>query len=171
MNNIKNNLIKVLLCIFIVTSFSACDEGGDPDPGSTTTGQWAGDWYMTLRDSDGNAIPGVDDNVLHQTYNTAANDNSMWLVDYELGYYVKCKFYIDENGNFSATDSQNLDDGGANDTFVTITDGHITKGGGISKGGHVVDKITFRAHYSYDADGYDILYEGTKRTGFFEDEY
>jgi hypothetical protein len=171
MKNIKNNLIKVLFGIFLITSFTACDEGGDPDPGQTNTAQWAGDWFITLRDSDGNAIPGVDDNALHQTYNTAANDNTMWLVDYQHGYYVKCKFTIDQFGNFSAANVQNFDDGGDNDTFVTITDGHIIKGGGVSRGGHAVDKITFRAHFSYDADGYDIIYEGHKRTGFFEDEY
>lgn len=164
MNNIKNNLIKVLLCIFIVTSFSACDEGGDPDPGMTTTGQWAGDWYISLTDSDGATVA---EHILHQTYNTAANDNTMWIDDSNLGYYIKCKVTIDENGNFSATDSENIGDSGT----VTITDGHITKGGGISKGGHVVDKITFTAHFSYDDPGYNILYEGTKRTGFFEDEY
>ena len=56
-------------------------------------------------------------------------------------------------------------------TTVTINDGKIEKGAGLSKAGHVVDKISFRAHYSYDKDGYDILYEGHKRTGFKEDEY
>lgn len=171
MKNIKNNLIKVLFGIFLITSFSACDEGGEPEIGQTNTVQWAGDWYITLRDSNGDAIPGVDDNALHQTYNTAANDNTMWISDDQHGYYVKCKVVIDAAGNFSATDVTNFDDGGTNDTTVTITDGRIIKGGGTSRGGHIVDKITFRAHFSYDAPGYDILYEGHKRTGFFEDEY
>ena len=161
--------IKMLFSIFLITTLVSCDEGGDPDPGKTNTGQFAGDWYITGTKSDGSGLSF--ENALHETFNTAANDNTMWLVDQHTGYYVKCKFTIDENGNFSATDSQNFDDGGTNDTFVTITDGHIIKGGGISKGGHVVDKIIFRAHFSYDPDGFDILYEGHKRTGFLEDEY
>jgi len=171
----KNNFIKVLFSIFLITSLASCDEGGDPsreEIGGTTTGQWAGDWFVTLRDSDGNPIPGVDDNVIHHTYNTSANDNTMWFADEQHGYYIKAKIVMNvATGQFYATDVTNFDDGGANDTTVTITDGQIIKNGGLSKAGHVVDKIVCRIHYSYDADGYDILYEGHKRTGFFEDEY
>lgn len=169
MNHIKNNLIKVLFGILLFTSFTSCDEGGDPDPGSTTTGAFAGDWYITLTDSDGVVLA---ENVYHQTYNTAANDNTMWIDDHGNGYAIKSKFTIDTNsGTFGATESLNIADGGDNDTTVTITDGVITPGGAISRGGHTVDKIQFRVHYSYDPAGYDIIYEGHKRTGFFEDEY
>lgn len=172
MNKIKNNFIKVLFGILLVTSFSSCDEGGDPDPGMTTTGNYAGDWFMTLRDANGDAIPGIDDNVLHQTFNTAANDNTMWIVDHHTGYYIKCKIQVNTaTGQFSATDVTNFDDGGDNTSTVTITEGQITKFGALSKGGHPVDKIHFRAHFSYDDPGNDIIYDGHKRTGFFEDEY
>lgn len=169
MRNIKNNLIKVLFGVLLFTSFTSCDEGGDPDPGKTTTGSFAGDWYITLTDSNGDVIV---ENAFHQTYNTAANDNTMWIDDHENGYFIKSKFTIDTNtGGFGATNSPNINDGGDNTSTVTITDAQIIKDGGISKGGHVVDKITFRVHYSYDDAGYDILYEGHKRTGFAEDEY
>lgn len=172
MKNIKNNLIKVLFGIFLITSFTSCDEGGDPDPGMTNTGYFAGDWYITLRDSNGDPIPGVDDNILHQTYNTAANDNTMWIDDLHHGYYIKSKFFINtENGSFFANNSLNIEDGGDGDTTVTITEGQITPNGAVSRGGHAVDRIHFRVHYSYDPDGYDIIYEGHRRTGFFEDEY
>ncbi|HPW98573.1 MAG TPA: lipid-binding protein, partial [Flavobacterium sp.] len=73
---------------------------------------------------------------------------------------------INNDGTFSATDSENILDSGT----VTITEGKIEKNGAVTPGGHTVDKISFRAHYSYDAPGYDILYEGYKRTGFLEDE-
>jgi hypothetical protein len=167
MNKFKNNIIKILFGILIFTSFSSCDEGGDPNPGGTTTGAFAGDWYIDLTDSDGAAIVA---HAFHSTYNTSANDNTMWINDYENGYYIKCKITIDVNtGTFTANNVDNLiDDTG---TTVTITDGKIEKGAGLSKAGHVVDKISFRAHYSYDVAGYDILYEGHKRTGFLEDEY
>jgi len=161
----KNNFLKVLFSIFLITSLISCDEGGDPDKVMTATGEFAGDWFITLTDSDGEVIV---ENALHSTYNTSANDNTMWIDDHENGYYIKSKFAIDKaTGAFSATDSENILDSGT----VTITEGQIIKGGAVSKAGHKVDKITFRVHYSYDDPGYDIIYEGHKRTGFYEDEY
>ena len=164
MNKVKNNFIKVLFSILIFTSFSSCDEGGKPDAGGTKTEQFAGDWFIDLTDSDGAAIAA---HTLHSTYNTSANNNTMWIDDHTNGYVIKCKITINSDGTFSATNSENIIDSGT----VTITEGKITKGAGISKAGHVVDKISFRAHFSYDAPGYDILYSGHKRTGFLEDEY
>jgi hypothetical protein len=168
MRTIKNNIIKVLFGILILTSFSSCDEGGDPEAGGTTTGTLAGDWYMTLTDSDGALVPRTE-HSLHHTYNTSANDNTMWIDDEKHGYNLKCKVTVNvANGTFTAVSEPNLLDSG---TFVTITEGKIEKGAGLSKAGHTVDKISFRAHFDYDDDGYDILYEGHKRTGFLEDEY
>jgi hypothetical protein len=165
MRNIKNNIIKILFGILIFTSFASCDEGGDPNPGGTTTEKFAGDWYIDLSDSDGASLG---THALHHTYNTSANDNTMWIDDAKSGYWIKCKITMDVvNGTFTAVAQPNLID----DSVVTITDGKIEKGAGLSKAGHVVDKISFRAHFDYDADGYDILYEGHKRTGFKEDEY
>jgi hypothetical protein len=165
MKTLKNNFIKVFFGLLIVTSIVSCDKGGDPNPGGTTTGKFAGEWYISLTDTDGASLV---EHALHSTYNASANDNTMWIDDYENGYYIKCKITVDTaNGTFTATDSENLLDG----SLVTITDGKIEKGAATSKGGHVVDKISFRAHFDYDVDGYDILYEGHKRTGFLEDEY
>jgi hypothetical protein len=169
MNKVKNNFIKVLFSIFLITSLASCDEGGDPDPGMTTTGKFAGEWFITGTDSDGAVLF---EHALHSTFNTAANDNTMWLADFHNGYYIKSKIFMNvANGQFFATDALNIDDGGDNDTTVTITEGQITPYGALSKAGHPVDKITFRVHYSYDAPGYDIIYEGHRRTGFLEDEY
>ena len=169
MNLVKNNFIKVLFSIFLITSLVSCDEGGDPDPGMTTTGNFAGDWFITLTDTDGHVLV---EHALHSTYNTAANDNTMWLDDFENGYYIKSKIFMNTaTGQFSATDALNIHDGGSDDSTVTITEGQIIKNGATSKSGHVVDKITCRIHYSYDAPGYDIIYEGHRRTGFLEDEY
>lgn len=163
MNNIKSILVKAVFAVLLFTAFS-CDEGGDPNPGATNTGQFAGDWFIDLTDSDGAEVVG---HALHSTYNTSANDNTMWIDDHKNGYWIKCKITINGDGTFTATDSENIIDSGT----VTITEGKIEKGAALSKAGHVVDKISFRAHFSYDDDGYDILYSGHKRTGFLEDEY
>lgn len=165
MKNIKQNITRVILILFVLTAFTACDETGDTDPGGTSVEKLAGDWYITLTDSDGEVIV---ENALHSTYNTAANNNTMWIDDHENGYYIKAKVEVNtKEMTFSVVDSENILDSGT----VTITDGKIEKDAATSKGGHKVDKISFRVHYSYDDEGYDILYEGHRRTGFFEDEY
>lgn len=165
MKKLKLNITHVLVVMLVLISFTSCDEVGDNDPGGTSVESMAGDWYITLTDSDGDVVT---EHALHSTYNTAANDNTMWIDDAEHGYVIKCKVTVDtETGTFSATDAVNILDSGT----VTITGGKIEKGAATSKGGHTVDKISFRAHFSYDPAGYDILYDGHKRTGFKEDEY
>jgi hypothetical protein len=166
MNKLKNKLTLAFFGLLVLVSFSSCDEGGDPNPGGTTVEKYAGDWWITGTDSDGDV---QFEHIKHTTFNTAANDNTMWIDDYTDGYYLKCKVTVNlADGTFSATDAENLNDPG---TFVTITNGKIEKGAGLSQAGHVVDKISFTAHFDYDAAGYDILYDGHKRTGFLEDEY
>lgn len=180
-----NKTIEYLILLLGISIFSSCDKGGDPDPGRTTISNYAGDWYISLKDQSGAPFSPAIENEIHSTYNTSANDNTMWIDDHKNGYEIKCKVIIDvETGLFNATVSPNLatnydptkpttpsnDPIYANDT-VTITDGKIIKGGATSKGGHTVDKISFRAHFSYDAVGTDVLYDGHKRTGFLEDEY
>lgn len=168
MKLIKNNIIKILLGILIFATVSSCDEAGDPNPGGTTTQDFAGDWFISLKDSNGADVGGGDFS-LHHTYNTAANDNTMWIDDEKHGYWIKCKMTVNlADGTFSATNADNANDPG---TKVTITNGKIEKGAGLSKAGHKVDKITFTAHFSYDPAGYNIIHTGHKRTGFLEDEY
>ncbi|HEY6142881.1 MAG TPA: lipid-binding protein [Flavobacterium sp.] len=173
--------ITTLFFITLCTMFTSCDEGGNPEGGGTTTRNFAGDWYITI--SDDSEVLG--ENIRHYTYNTAANDNTMWIDDHGAGYGIKCKMRIDlETGTFTAEGQPNLastynpnqpispanDPIYADDT-VTITEGKIEKGAGLSKSGHVVDKISFKAHFSYDTVDYTVTYIGHKRTGFLEDEY
>lgn len=163
MNKLKNNIIKILFGVFIFSALYSCDEGGNPDPGKTTTGQFAGDWFISVLDSNG--VVQVD-HALTATYNTAANDNTMWIDDNKSGWFIKCKITINADGTFSANAQDNIIDSGT----VTITDGKIERGLGLSKAGHKVDKISFKAEFSYDP-GNILTFEGHKRTGFLEDEY
>lgn len=165
MKKLKLNITRVLAVMFVLTAFVSCDEVGDTDPGGTTVESMAGDWYIDVSDSDGHVLY---QHALHSTYNTAANNNTMWIDDAKRGYWIKCKVDVDvKTGTFTATAADNTLDG----SKVTITEGKIEKGAGVSKGGHKVDKISFRAHFDYDKAGYDIIYVGHKRTGFYEDEY
>lgn len=158
------NILKVALALIIFTSFSSCDEGGEPEQEGTTTGKFAGDWWVDVLDSDGATLV---EHALTSTYNTAANDNTMWIDDDKNGWWIKCKMTINtETGEFSAVDQPNIIDSGT----VTITDGLISFGTGISKGGHVVNSIFFKAEFSYDP-GNILTFQGTQWTGFLEDEY
>jgi hypothetical protein len=163
--------ISLLMVILTSTLFTSCDEGGDPNPGGTTTEQFAGDWYIDISDTSGSLAA----HVHHYTYNTAANDNTMWIDDHGTGYGIKCKMTVDlATGTFTAVAQPNfldLDANGVPKSTVTITEGKIEKDAGISKGGHKVDKISFKAEFSYDAPGTIITFVGHKRTGFKEDEY
>jgi len=160
----KNNIIKILFGILIFSSFSSCDETGDVNIGGTTTQDYSGDWYIDIKDSTGKVLVA---HAHHYTYNTAANDNTMWIDDAKQGWWLKCKITVNlADGTFTATAQPNTIDSGT----VTITEGKIEKGAGLSKAGHKVDKISFKAEFSYDP-GYILTYEGHKRTGFLEDEY
>ena len=156
--------IGLLLVIFTSALFTSCDEGGDPNPGGTTTKDFAGDWFITITDAAGNVEV---DHALHYTYNTSANDNTMWIDDHNHGWSLKSKITLNlDNGTFTATTQPNLNDSGT----VTITEGKFEKGAGLSKAGHKVDKISFKAVFSYDPTTV-LTFVGHKRTGFLEDEY
>jgi hypothetical protein len=161
MKNLKNNIIKILLGILISVSFASCDAGGDPEAGGTTTETYAGDWYVSV------TVAGATKLVKFSTYNASANDNTMWVDDNNLSQKLKAKYTINlADGTFASdATTPNLNQTGKT---VTITEGKIEKLGGTSKGGHIVDKISFKVVYSGDPTIY--TYVGTKRTGFKEDE-
>lgn len=181
MKNIKNNLLKLALSILTFGLIISCDKGGEPDPGGTTTKQYAGDWFIYIYDAAGNEKVA---HALHATYNTSANDNTMWIDDWltrkqladgapptasnqPSGWYLRSKISFDlNNGTFTCLDQPNLNDSGT----VTISEGKIEKNGALSKGGNTVDKISFKAVFSYAPN--DVLtFIGHKRTGLAEDEY
>jgi hypothetical protein len=164
MKKIKSNIARILLAVIVFASFTSCDEVGDTNPGGTNVGQYAGDWFISLSDPSGAAISEHD---LFTTYNTAANDNTMWLDDHESVAEFKVKVTVNTNdGTFSANAAKNE----YNSKTVNITAGKIEKDAALSKGGHKVNKISFKAEFS-DEPGVIYSYEGHKRTGFYEDEY
>jgi hypothetical protein len=162
MKKLKQNISRILVAVLVLTSFASCDEVGDTDAGGTSAQALAGDWYMNLTAPDGTVIS---EHELFSTYNTAANNNTFWLDDHEAVAEFKVKATFN-NDSFSATSAANE----YNDRTVTITAGKVEKEAATSKGGHKVDKISFKAEFS-DEPGVIYSYEGHKRTGFLEDEY
>ena len=169
MKNIKNNIIKILFGILISISFASCDAGGDPEAGGTTTQNFAGDWYINVQ------FNGVDKVIRFSTYNTSANDNTMFIDDNGFSQtlpssqLLKAKYTINLNDGTFGSDANTPNLRQSNKT-VTITNGKIEKMAGTSRGGHTVDKISFTVEYSTEPS-VQYKYVGTKRTGFKEDEY
>ena len=163
MKKLKQNITRILAVVFVLTSFTSCDEGGNPDAGGTSARALAGDWYITLSDATGDVLSEHD---LFTTYNTSANDDTFWLDDHEAVAEFKVKAIFKNDGTFTATAAENE----YNSRTVTITAGKVEKKAATSKAGHKVDKISFKAEFS-DEPGVIYSYEGHKRTGFLEDEY
>jgi hypothetical protein len=162
---IKLKLVYIFLALSL-TMFTSCDEGGDPDQEATTTGRYAGDWWVNVYDSKGDVVA---EHILMTTVNTAANDNTMWINDEDHEGFLKSKMTIDPaSGTFSADDSENLLS--KDPTTVDITEGLVSFGTGVSKSGKTVNSIKFKVEYS-DDPGEVYSFEGPQWTGFLEDEY
>lgn len=162
MKTFKKHISLLILSLFIGTSFIACDEGGEPDPGGTAIEGLAGEWTVEILRN------GSEYNHGHiSTYNTAANlDTEMWLDDLENGWGLKAKVNLNSsNATFSGDDLPEL----YYDVTVTITNGTIVKNGTTAPSGTVTDSIHFNAEFS-DIPGEIWEYAGHRRTGFLEDE-
>jgi hypothetical protein len=88
------------------------------------------------------------------------SDNGNWK-----NIKVKCPVNI-ENLTFAGTNLANA----ATSMTVVIKNGKITKGGGLSTSGVVTDKISFEIELSSEP-GVTYKAEGTRKTGFVEDEH
>lgn len=161
MKKIKQYIKSILATLVVIISFTACDEVGETTTGGTSAKNLAGEWFIDASDATGK----VSEHELFSTYNSAANNNTLWLDDQKSFKKFKIKVTFEKDGSFSAV-------GAANEygsTTVTITNGKVEKESAISKGGHKVDKISFKAEFSNEP-GILYAYEGSKRTGFSEDE-
>ena len=101
------------------------------------------------------------------TYNTAANNDSIWVDDYGNGWQVKFKAAANFNDlTFSATNAENQ----YYPITINLTEGKVLLNAGHSKSGNIVDSIHMKVEFSDDPG---TIYEmnGTARTRFIEDEY
>lgn len=174
----KTIINKFLFLLILGVSFTSCDKGGDPDPGSTEVVKMAGDWYVQLLDQDQNVL--VDYGIL-TTYNTAQNNgDNLWIDDNSNLYGFKFKTPVNvENKTFSGgnlASSVEDDDPSTPDVVetydisVNLSDGKILEEAATTSGGNVSDSIYFKAEFS-DDPGTIYTIAGYKRTGFLEDEH
>jgi len=148
--------------------FVSCDEGGDPEPGQTTTKDFAGDWHIIVLEADGVTPAFGGDYYLWSTYNAASNDNNFWIDDHDTFFEVKTKVQANDFNAQTFSGPAGADELYLGDP-ITISNGRIFKNAGHSFGGHAVDSIYFEIEYPADPG---VIYKcgGHKRTGFLEDE-
>lgn len=162
----KNIIIK-LFVLTIGLIIVSCDEGGDPDPGATSTVEFAGDWFIVGYFDDG-SVAYNGDYVLHSTYNAASNDENFWIDDHDTFFELKTKVQANFN-DFTFSGPPNASELYTDGT-VTISNGKILKNAGRSYGTRtVVDSIYFEAEFDWDP-GTTYIFGGHKRTGFLEDD-
>lgn len=154
--------------IFFITGafflLSSCKKEVD-QPGATAAVKVANEWWVTLT-QDGQDIYGIG-HFLIASYNTSANDNTIWVDDYESGWDVKFKAQVDYNNlTFSAQDAQNE----YYNITVKLSEGQIFPKMGHSKAGNIADSIHMKLEFSDDPG---TIYEmnGVERTKFAEDDY
>lgn len=156
---------KYLMLLIVVFSmvFSSCDEKAEYIEIDSQVVEAAGEWWIKFSKT------GYETGYLKViTFNTAADiATEMWISD--KGNWkdvkVKCPVNISDltfggNGLVNATASMT----------VSVKDGKIANGGGLSTSGLVTDKITFEIELSSEP-GVTYKAEGTRKTGFLEDEH
>jgi len=167
--------MKKYILLFITISvfaFQSCEK--EFDPGGTLVEKMAGDWYCELQFEDGGewvnllSLYGFD-YFLMTTYNTAANNNELFLDDGDALWPFKGKVICDvANLTFNTGGKQttNLYD---EDIPFEVKNGKVLLGEGLSVAGHVTDSIYMEVEFADDpGEIYRIV--GHRRTGFTDDD-
>ena len=167
------NKIIIVTLISSITFLCSCNKA-KPDPGATASVNMADEWWVK-QSLNGTLISGAVPKHFY-TYNTAANDNTMWFDDRgTLGATKRFKAITIADYSaltFSASSSDNIGMAAVAGVYpkVTITDGKIMKGVGHSKTGNITDSIYFNVSYSNDP-GNTYTITGHARTFFIDDDY
>ncbi|RTZ02066.1 hypothetical protein EKL98_14115 [Flavobacterium bomense] len=126
---------------------------------------YTGDWYIRITNSEKTSL--IFEHALFSTYSSSEEDGTMWISDAKKGPWLQCKISVNlKEGTFTALAQPNFLDQGT----LTITEGRFENRTGVSKAGNIVDKIYFKAEFSYDP-GNILLFEGHKSTGLQVDKY
>jgi hypothetical protein len=155
---------KIFFSTFLIIIFlSSCKK--DLNPGTTAGVKAANGWWVTF------TLDGADvynlGTFFISTYNTSANDDSIWVDDLGHSWVFKCKAKVDYNNlTFTTSNAQNQ----YYNITVNLTDGKILPKAGTSRSGNVTDSIYFKANFADDPSNTYVI-SGTARTGFIEDDY
>lgn len=139
--------------------------------GGTATENLAGEWYVQANVVENGEV--IEDpygigRFKIMTYNTASNNaNEIWIDDDQNFWKFKIKATADANGlTFSASSAQNQR---GDDITVNVTNGKITKNGGVQNNGSPADYITMDVEFS-DDPGTIYRLEGVRYSGLKEND-
>jgi hypothetical protein len=156
---------KIIFSLLIITAglFISCQKTYESS--TTVAAKAANGWWVTFTQG-GVDVFGIGTFFLN-TYNTSANDDSLWVDDLGHSWQFKCKSKIDyQNLTFSAANSPNE----YYPITVNINNGKILQKAGTSKSGNKTDSIYMEVNFSDDPANTYVI-SGTARTGFEEDDY
>jgi hypothetical protein len=157
-------VIAIFFLIAILFIAGSCTK--TLDPGTTVAAKAANGWWVTFTQG-GVDVLGVKTFFL-STYNTAANDDSLWIDDLNHSWGFKSKVGINFNSLTFA--GVNLANEYAPDS-VNIANGKILLRAGHAKSGTITDSLYFEVKFSDDPGTPTYVVSGTARTGFIEDDY
>jgi hypothetical protein len=152
-----------IIAVFVLASSCKKDL---PTIGGTAAQKMSNEWWVTLDQGGTQDLYGIGHFKI-LTYNTAANNDSIWVDDYQNGWQVKFKAAANFNDlTFTAKDAPNQ----YYPITINLTEGKVLLNAGHSKSGNIVDSIHMKVEFSDDPG---TIYEmnGTARTRFIEDEY
>jgi Lipid-binding putative hydrolase len=157
-------IILAISSVVLISNFSC--KKANLDPGTTIANKAAGGWWVTFTQG-GTDVFGLGTFFL-DTYNTAANGDSIWVDDLGHSWNFKVKAKIDYTSlSFATANAQNS----YYNSQVTILNGKVLPKAGHSRTGNITDSIYFQAQFSDDPSGATYVISGTLRTGFIEDDY
>lgn len=161
---------KFIFIAIVLFTIVSCEKAFDP--GKTKAKDVSNEWWADLYQN-GAAIYGSPSKVM--TYNTAADNDSIWVDDLGNLWNFKVKAKFDAKAlTFQATNSTDAYYDSIHPTAapatVTITDGKVMLKAAKSATGVVTDSIYFKVEFSDDPG---TIYEikGTARTGWAEDDF
>lgn len=163
----------IIAALAFVTLLVSCAK----DPiGNTAAVAMAGEWYVTVDIVDGNGelLYGEDPygmgSFLIATFNTAADNAEDMYISDNLNFW---QFQVPVKAD-PATLTFASDGAVANlvyeDCDVTITDGKITYGTGVTPSGQPADEISFLVTFGDDPNGFIHRIHGYRYTGLVADE-
>lgn len=153
---------KLILIAIVFFTVISCEKAYDP--GTTKSAKVSNEWWVNLY-LNGAAQYSSFGKI--STYNTAADNDSIWIDDFKNIWDFKCKAKFNADSlTFRTTNAQNL----KYNIKVTIKDAKIMLNAAKSKTGNVTDSIYFKVIFSDDPTStYEI--KGSARTMWSEDDY
>lgn len=143
----KKFLIIMAGLMFAITS---CTE--KPDIWDSSTVECAGDWFIQFYAADGTLVESYKKIF---TYNTAADNGDMWINFRNAGTTNVVTKVTTSGSTFSGSD------------VLTVSNGQVISGGGLSRTGVKTDSI----YMQVDVSGVSYSVAGHRVTGFVEDNY